>query len=420
MLSSFTILTACTNLDAKKDRERDDVHFQVMVKKSMSHTDALTSLYVDAAANFNLTHPDINVIIDFIPELSKGVFRSQDVVKILRSDEPQDIVPWSGMSNLDIVEKDHLLMDLLPLQTGEIDMNQSILDHMMINGKLLSLPFAAYPNVIIYNKELFDAAGVPYPEGDWTWEEFRDISRLIKPYGPVLSYSPFTLSILMAGYEQGLLSPDGATTIDYLDSAEAIRKVQWLNAYYHDAPQLPAIINDIEIYGLFDSRQIGMIVGNSGTTFSSFDGVQKQLLGYAPLPHFEGSKRANPIGYQGYGISAKSKHPEAAWKFIQYLALSVNEDTSKLANQYVATSKSVAEANGQHVDPIKSLMIEEMNYSVSSSTNNSHYYSEAWNPEFIGLFQQLLTMEEKDVSIKLLELALRVDQEMARLKAIEE
>lgn len=40
-----------------------------------------------------------------------------------------------------------------------------------------ALPFALVTSTLYYNKDLFDAAGLEYPNDDWTWDEFRNASK---------------------------------------------------------------------------------------------------------------------------------------------------------------------------------------------------------------------------------------------------
>src|SRR5258707_9532423 len=42
-----------------------------------------------------------------------------------------------------------------------------------------ALPKGYTPMVIVYNKELFDRAALPYPTSDWTWDEFRRVARVL-------------------------------------------------------------------------------------------------------------------------------------------------------------------------------------------------------------------------------------------------
>lgn len=66
------------------------------------------------------------------------------------------------------------LMDLSPF-LPEIDqgdlINQSLLDACMFDGKLKGLPYEFNNIVLFYNKDMFDEAGLDYPDETWTWED---------------------------------------------------------------------------------------------------------------------------------------------------------------------------------------------------------------------------------------------------------
>ncbi len=40
-----------------------------------------------------------------------------------------------------------------------------------------ALPFALVTTPLYYNKDAFDAAGVAYPDADWTWDEFKEAAK---------------------------------------------------------------------------------------------------------------------------------------------------------------------------------------------------------------------------------------------------
>lgn len=45
------------------------------------------------------------------------------------------------------------------------------------NGKIYGLPWIMQPVVMYYNKDLFDKAGVSYPDGTWNWDKFTDAAK---------------------------------------------------------------------------------------------------------------------------------------------------------------------------------------------------------------------------------------------------
>jgi multiple sugar transport system substrate-binding protein len=43
-----------------------------------------------------------------------------------------------------------------------------------VNGQIIGIPALIDNLALVYNKKLFDAAGLDYPTADWTWEDFRN------------------------------------------------------------------------------------------------------------------------------------------------------------------------------------------------------------------------------------------------------
>lgn len=399
------------------NKEPVEVHFQSGFPESFK-SDPLIQPFMDAVADFNLKDPQIQVILDYLPPLegNTGFYTVEDHIKLLESEHSPDIIGW-GSSQIQEAKDKGVFRDLLPLVNKGIDIPQHVLDIATVDGELLALPFAAYPSGIIYNKDIFDESEVPYPEGEWTWEQFRDISKKLKsPYGSVLTYEIDTLDMLLASNAGGILSPDGQTAVGFLDSPAAVRSIQWLNDYYRDDDDKSVPMT--EFFGYFHDAQAGMIVAGIGTQFARFQGENKKKLGAAPMPYFEGGKRANPVGFRCYGISAKSEHPEAAWAFIEYLALSDNEHARKLAEGYIPTSKTLAEAMSVDADPEWAMYNDELNYSYSSAGTINPYFREAWNEELAGQFRDLFKAEDGEIEGKLHELALKLDQGMKRLSNI--
>ncbi|MBO9608653.1 MAG: extracellular solute-binding protein [Paenibacillaceae bacterium] len=387
----------------------------------------------NAAAHFNEANPLIRIVFDYLPEsaiksstiggeaVTAISFSTDDMIELLESKNPPDIVPASP-SDGRLFEAKGVLKDLYLLQktagSGAIDIERRLLDNVTVRGKLPLLPYAGAQQLVIYNKEPFDRANIPYPQADWTWEQFGDISVKLNPaLAPELTYSIDTLELLMASTGKGLLSPDGETTVGYLDSPEAVRTLRWLNGFYREKGQ-SALKNSAEsgmaVWQQFYKGQSGMYIGGIEIRYNPF--LEGKKLGYAPLPHFAGGKRANPITFSGYGIANKSKHPEEAWKFITYITMSNNEDAIKLASSYVTTSKTLAEAAGQDSDSALSAALEEMKVAVNPADQNNRFFYKAWNENLDAQFQNLLAAKDEELPARLHDLALKVDQEMHRLQ----
>lgn len=53
------------------------------------------------------------------------------------------------------------------------------LDSTMMDGKHYGIPFATNCTALFYNKDMFDAAGIEYPDENTTWEEFREMAKAL-------------------------------------------------------------------------------------------------------------------------------------------------------------------------------------------------------------------------------------------------
>ena len=111
------------------------------------------------------------------------------------------------------------LADLRPfVEDGTIrteDIDEAILDSGVINGKLSGIVLGTAILSMVCNPTVFEEAGLPLPDGDWTWDDFADICIQIKgktgKYGaamtPILDLNLYHYWVRQHGEE--LFSPDG-------------------------------------------------------------------------------------------------------------------------------------------------------------------------------------------------------------------
>lgn len=53
----------------------------------------------------------------------------------------------------------------------------------MLDGKHYGIPFATNCTALFYNKDLFDAAGIDYPDENTTWDEFHEMAKVLTKDG---------------------------------------------------------------------------------------------------------------------------------------------------------------------------------------------------------------------------------------------
>lgn len=142
--------------------------------------------------------------------------------------------------------------------------NETALSAFNVDGKQYGVPGNFSNVVLIYNKDLFDAAGVDYPTNDWTWEDVQTAGEAIRAldentygiYQPVTFNEFFKVAVQFGG---SILNED--KTAFTINSAENVAAAEMMISRIVDSNIQP---NDEQMSGmgdwdLFQSGRLGMI-----------------------------------------------------------------------------------------------------------------------------------------------------------------
>jgi multiple sugar transport system substrate-binding protein len=191
-------------------------------------------------------------------------------------------------------------------------------------GKVYGVPALVDNLALVYNKKLFDKAGLAYPTESWTWDDFRaaakkltDASRKQYGWAYVADGSEDTTWRWLAMLWQAggdLVSPDGTKAA--FDSPAGLKATQLL----HDMA-----VTDKSVYldqgngnylNLFNSGKIGMLWTGPWDLSSINSDVS---YGAQILPAAEGthSSIAGPDNWMVFNNGAARE--QAAWTFLTWL-----------------------------------------------------------------------------------------------------
>ncbi len=195
-------------------------------------------------------------------------------------------------------------------------------------GKTFALPYDLSTMCMMYNKKMFDEAGVSYPT-EWTWDEFlaatqkltkdTDGDGKIDQFGYILPTFDWTIDVPLGTNKARLVSEDGLKCM--LDTPEAIETIQWLADLrnVHHVAQTPGEAGDIP---LFETGKAAITWGNP-----EFVQVLKERVG-PPRKNdnflwdvcFFPKKQQNANAVQGgsFSIGAKTKYADRAWEFAKF------------------------------------------------------------------------------------------------------
>jgi multiple sugar transport system substrate-binding protein len=203
---------------------------------------------------------------------------------------------------------------------------------------------------LYYNKDIFDAAGVAYPDETWTYDKLLEVARqLTITEGDQTTQWGFDRGALGAwwgaqtfgwaagaGWFDKILEPTKMTVSD----PRNVEGLQWLQdiVYVHkvapDATQASAIAQDVS---LFQTGKLAMVA--DGTWYMSSNVDSPFNWDMAPLPRWK-DQRALPFWFGGWMIAKDSKAPEAAiawanWCATDYQAeLAKNRDWIPIRREY--------------------------------------------------------------------------------------
>ena len=197
-------------------------------------------------------------------------------------------------------------------------------------GKQYAIPRDVSNLVIYYNKDIFDKYNVPYPSKDWTIDEFVNTSKKLtkdlnndgKPdiYGVSFREEPLFWLPYLWSNGGGLISIDCCKKeiiIDKPESIEAIQLYADLRNKYHVAPT-KSEAGSATMAQLFMQGKLAMHL--SGRWFVPI--YRKTIKFNWDITGFPAGKAGSIVGCDssGWAISSKTKHPQQAWRFIQFLA----------------------------------------------------------------------------------------------------
>ena len=173
-----------------------------------------------------------------------------------------------------------------------------------------------------YNKKMFDEAGIPYPDDSWNWDKLKEVAKKLtkadgSQYG-VLAPLHNQEGYYNFVYQNGgnIINKEKKSEYDNPKTVEAMK-------YYFDLSKeglSPKIYNDKERAEALQNGQVAMgFFGSWNLSAFSENEYMNKNFDVAVLPSANDGKRATIFNGIGNAASATTKHPQEAWKWLEYL-----------------------------------------------------------------------------------------------------
>jgi multiple sugar transport system substrate-binding protein len=201
-----------------------------------------------------------------------------------------------------------------------------LLESAGFEGSVYGFPRDIEVNVIYYNKDIFDEAGVAYPGDDWTWDDFLAAAEALTVKDASGNVERYALAAEGGKWPKWVNQAGGAIFDDYsnpstcmLDDPASVRGIQFFadlmeQGYAMRPADLSQAGGDAAV---LQSGQAAMILQNT----SRVSGLNAANVNYdvAPAPIPADGRRWNGAGGAAWVMSAAGDNKDAAWTFIEWL-----------------------------------------------------------------------------------------------------
>lgn len=195
------------------------------------------------------------------------------------------------------------------------------------NGSVYGLPRDSGVDVLYYDKDDFDEAGLDYPTADWTWADLRaaaealtitDATGRVARYG--LAAEGGKYFNFVGGNGGGILDDMFNPTRAIIAEPEAVEAIEFFVGMMNDGiAWRPANLGQAGgDQAAFLSDQASMFIQNASRVPAlNADGINYDV---APVPTApDGGRQAGNVNGAAWVLSAVTDQEELAWDFIQFL-----------------------------------------------------------------------------------------------------
>lgn len=285
------------------------------------------------ADKFIEMNPGVTITIRTVPNAKY----SEQLTVMWSSSEVDDIVMLAA-SEATTRAAQGCLLPLDSIMTGEYRSAflESSLNAAVYDGHYYSVPFKESASAMYYNKTLFALAGIEPATIDdpWTWEEFRENMLKLRDtvkektgedvWGLTFMTNPgqgdfWMTAIARSAGEKGsntykYISDDGMTLTGYADTEEALHAYHFIQDLY----TVDKLAPNADVPDAFGTGKAATFVSFLATAANLEKNFPDLEWGLMPMPYF-----TTPVVQTGgisYEVSAKSKSPELAKRFVEFAA----------------------------------------------------------------------------------------------------
>lgn len=290
-------------------------------------------------AKWKENHPNIEIEYKEFPNTPKEYFRALDVA--VAGNETMDVIL---MDNLAIAQRatQGMLLDITQLAAKiglkmDEDFGPAIND-VIVDDKHYFLPYTVSMNMLWYNKDMFDAKGIKYPDENTTMQELADMAKKLSSGNGNTKVFGIMNDFLDSASNAGWNWLKDGNVPNFTDPR--FKNAVALNKELADSGVSPTNLKKelekMDQRVLFAQQKTAMMTGNWWTPVlwsmrKLNDGVLGQdslkfKYGVTFMPRYDASSKAKVsrlgLGW-GYSVNSKTKYPEESFLFAKFLSTEI-------------------------------------------------------------------------------------------------
>jgi multiple sugar transport system substrate-binding protein len=315
------VLGACSDDKSSgvADQPRNESNEKIVLRFATWDSGEALKIQEKIAEKFEEKHPFIEIQME-----AYGDEFDQKLTAAFGAKNPPDVMyMWNFPAYFQSLEP----LENFIKRDPTIDLNdfyQGLFNYSTMYRELYGLPAGFTTRVIYYNKDLFDAAGIPYPKDGWTWDDFTSAAKkLTNPalaqYGFGVRPEPDTYDLQGIVWSNGssFISEDGQKINGYMNSPETIEAI---DLFADMAKEKSAVLvggkNQQSGEEAFKTGRIAMWE----TGIWPLDEFKKAGVnfGTVEMPAFKGKRVRGVISVSAISIAKDSKNKDVAWEFVKF------------------------------------------------------------------------------------------------------
>jgi len=244
---------------------------------------------------------------------------------------------WMNSDYCRIYMDNDVLMDLTEyIEKDGVDMNMYYPDLVSIytrsDGRIFALPKDHDTIALLYNKTLFDRAGVEYPTDEWTYQDMYEAAKAITEatdddiYGVAIDTINDQDGWYNYVYAYGGNVINGERTDTDIDSPESKEGMEMVRKMLTvGTPE--SVLEEYSVDYLFLEGKAAMITQGSWMASTYYLPINSEEYAWAEIPYYDRNddgacqkdERWSCYNGLGWAASADTDNPDAAASLIEYL-----------------------------------------------------------------------------------------------------